>query len=118
MSRVYRNHRTTPFLGLVRNVRLESRKRPRVHPALRLRAPLGLHVLAHACEVFQHNRCTRLSGRNNLLGEDVIGSASKAGTATFQRLKASIPCGYTPLYAILSRQTEARLRITFGHKSY
>ncbi len=40
MSRVNRNHRTTPFLGFVLDFRFEARKRPRVHPALGLAAPL------------------------------------------------------------------------------
>src|SRR5262245_59743641 len=60
MSRIDRNHRTTPFLGLVRNKAPELSERPGVHTALGRRAPLGLHPLANVLEVFQNNRRARL----------------------------------------------------------
>src|SRR5262245_10224197 len=83
MSRIDRNHRTTPFEGLVLDFRFEGGKRPRVHPALGCGAPLRLHPLTNIPEVFQNDRRARLGSSDDLLAEDVIGILAETSTTTF-----------------------------------
>src|SRR6266511_4484359 len=66
MSRVNRNHRTTPFLGLVRDFRLETGERPAMHPALRFAAPFRFHTLANVFQVLQHDRAARRGSLHDL----------------------------------------------------
>src|SRR5439155_23981650 len=78
MPGVNPSHRTTPFLGLVRDKALELSKRPGVHPAPGLGTPLGLHPLTNVFEVFQYDRAARLDGLNDLFGEHMITVAAEA----------------------------------------
>ena len=84
MSRIDRDHRTTPFFGLVLDFGFEACKRPRMHAAFCLAAPPGLRSFADVFEVFQHDRCARLGRRHDLLTEDVVGIFSEAGAPTLQ----------------------------------
>src|SRR5262249_48552935 len=77
-SRINRNHRTTPSLGLVPDKALELGERPGVHPALGFSTPFGLHPLADVLEVFHYDRRAWLDRLNDLLGEDMIAVAVKA----------------------------------------
>jgi hypothetical protein len=105
MSRVHHDHPTTPFLGLVLDFGFEVRKRPRMHSALGLTAPFGLHSLANVFKVFKHNCCAWFSGCNNLLGEDMIGILPKSRTTTFQL--PQMPFGaFGALLLQRSRQSE------------
>src|SRR6266508_2441222 len=83
MSRIDRDHRTTPFFSLVLDLGFEACKRPRVHPALDLGAPSRLHPLANVFEVFQHDRRSRLGSSDDLLTEDMIGIPSEPRPAAF-----------------------------------
>src|SRR6266508_507071 len=78
MPGVNPSHRTTPFLGLVRDKALELGERPGVHSALGGRAPLGLHPLTNVLEVFQNDRPAWLDGLNDLLGEHMIAVVAEA----------------------------------------
>ena len=77
MTRIDRDHRTTPLFGLVLNFRLEAGEWPRVYPALSFRAPFGLHPCANMLEVFHHDRAAWLGGPHDLLAQDVIGIPPK-----------------------------------------
>ena len=78
LSRVYRNHRTTPFLGFVLNKGFELGKRPRVDTATGFGFALDLRALPNIGQVFQHNRRTTLGSRHDLLTQDVIVISPKA----------------------------------------
>ena len=77
MSRIDRDHRTTPLFGLVLNFRLEAGEWPRVYPALGFRAPFGLHPCANLLEVFHYDRAAWLGSPHDLLAQDVIGIPPK-----------------------------------------
>ena len=78
MSRVNRNHRTTPFFGFVLNKRLELGKRPAMHATAGCGLALDLGACANIGQVFQHQRGTRLGSSHDLFAEDVIGVPTKA----------------------------------------
>jgi hypothetical protein len=84
MSRIDRNHHTTPFLGLILDFCLEARKRPRVHPAFGLASPLCLHPFTNVFEVFQNNRRTWLGGLDDLLTQHMISIRAETRTTAFQ----------------------------------
>src|SRR5688500_2309515 len=54
MSRVYRNHRTSPFLGFVLDTRFQLRERPGVHTPAGLCLAPHLRALPNVGQVFQH----------------------------------------------------------------
>ena len=87
MSRVNRNHRTTPFLGFVPDKALELGERPGVHSALGFGTPFGLHSPSDVLEVFQHDRSSRLNSLNDLLGEYMIAVAAEASLSVAEELE-------------------------------
>ncbi len=78
MSRVNRNHRTAPFLGLVLDKTLELRERPRVDPPLRFGLAPHPRPCADVFKVFQHERSARLDRAHDLLGQHMIAITPEA----------------------------------------
>src|SRR3990167_3362714 len=72
MSRINRNHRATPFFGLVRDERTHLRKRPTMYSARRCRFALDLCTTTNVRQVLKSDGCPRLTGLHNLLTQDVI----------------------------------------------
>src|SRR5262249_44325268 len=87
------SHRTTPFLGLVRDKAPELGERPGVHPALGFAAPFGFHPLANVLEVFQNDRRAGRDRLNDLLGEHMIAVTAEAPLPTPYALE--MPFGAT-----------------------
>ena len=78
MSRVNRNHRTTPSLGFVQGKGFELGKRPAMHAAAGFGALPDLRALPNVGQVFQHNRSARFDCRNDLLTQHMIVVAPEA----------------------------------------
>ncbi len=72
MSRVNRNHRTTPFFGFVQGKGFQLRERPAMNTALGLGLVSALHPLADVGQVFNHNRRARLRRTDDLLTQDMV----------------------------------------------
>jgi hypothetical protein len=89
MSRVDRNHRTTPFLGFVPDKALQLRKRPAMHTPAGVRFAPDLRALAYVGQVFQHDRRTRLDRRHDLLTQHMIAITTKTGL--FPAQPAQVP---------------------------
>src|SRR5262245_29740117 len=79
MSRIDRNHRTTPFLCLVHDKALELGKRPAMKPAAGFGSFLDLRPLAYIRQVLKHDGVTLFHRLNNLLRENVITVSPEAG---------------------------------------
>src|SRR5258706_2138749 len=88
MSRIDRDHRTTPFLGLVLDFGFETQKRPAMHAAFGLPLFGGTLALpgplADVVKVFQHDRITRAGAGHDLLTQDVISILPKPRPSAFE----------------------------------
>jgi hypothetical protein len=87
MSRVNRNHRTTPFFGFVLYKGFQLSERPAMNTALGLGLVSAFHPLADIGQVFNYNRRTRLRRTDDLLTQDMVVVPAKArllATETFQ----------------------------------
>jgi Family of unknown function (DUF5996) len=91
MSRIDRNHRTTPFLGFVLHKGFQLGERPRMHAAAGFGFALDRCTLPNVGQVFQHNHCARFDRCRDLFGEDVIVVATKAGL--FSAYPLQVPLG-------------------------
>ena len=67
MSRVNRNHPTSPFLSLVPDKSAQLRERPAVNTTLRFGLAPHPGTLADVFEVFQHDSHAWLGSRDDLL---------------------------------------------------
>ena len=68
MSRVYRNHRTTPFLGLVLDEAAQLGEFPAMHAAGCFGLPPDLSVLADVGQILDHDRRAGRNRPDDLLG--------------------------------------------------
>ena len=105
MPGVNPSHRTTPFLGFVRNKRLQLRKRPAMHPATGFGALADLRALADVRQVLQHQRCAGRRRLDNLLAQDMIAITAKAGLLP-TRLPQMPPGAFAALALKLALEVE------------
>jgi hypothetical protein len=78
MSRIDRNHRTTLFLGFVRDKGFQLRERPRVHTAAGFGFPPHFRALPNIGQVLQDDRCAWRCRLHNLFTQHVIAVPTKA----------------------------------------
>lgn len=87
ISRVYRDHRTTPLLGLVLDKLTKLGEGPGMQPSLGRSFFLGLDSLSYVGEVFENN-CPTSGGRlNDLFGQDVVAITTKSSLGPAQFLQ-------------------------------
>src|SRR5512145_104684 len=88
VSRTHRDDRTTPFLGLILNLCLQTGERPAMHPALGLRAPLRPHPAPNVRQVFQDDRAACTCSTHDLRAQHVIRIPPKPRPSAFQDAQA------------------------------